>query len=177
MNASIWKKLQAYSTEKLLHKDEYFVREGQYVKSIAFVNDGMLRSYQIDYKGNDITTNFFPAGKFCSSYYSLYKEAPSFENVVALTKTKLLLIPYAPLMEAFEHDLEVITFNRKSVEEVCIQKDIRIAKMLQLDAKNRYLWFQESHPEVMKIAPLKHIASYLGINPETLSRVRREIIS
>ena len=101
----------------------------------------------------------------------------SFENIVAVTDVELKVIGYDRLNEKFKDDLNLNIFGRKTIEQVCIDKDIRISKMLKLDARGRYLWFMEEYPEIIKYAPLKYVASYLGMNPETLSRMRKEISS
>ncbi|MBL7843524.1 MAG: Crp/Fnr family transcriptional regulator [Cyclobacteriaceae bacterium] len=169
--------LKKYFSARDLTAGEYFVKEGETSKTIAFVNSGFLLSYQIDHKGEEVATTFFTPDNFCGSFYSFYEQKPSFENIVALTKVSLQVIHFETLHDLFKDSFEANGYGRKMIEQVCIQKDIRISKMLKLDAKNRYLWFMESYPEILMQVPLKFIASYLGMSPETLSRVRREIIS
>ena len=167
--------LDAHTRVMQLKKGDYFIREGQYARQVAYIESGFLRTYQIDYKGNDVTINFFEPGYFCSSYYSFYSKAPSFENLVAITDCTLRLLTYENLMAIYENDLEANRIGRLNIEKVCIKKDLRIAKMLQLDAENRYLWFQQEYPDLMQVAQMRHIASFLGIQPETLSRIRKKV--
>lgn len=160
-----------------LSKNDYFASEGQYSKKIAWIKTGFIRSFQIDYKGNDVSLNFFQPGEFCGAYYAFYSQQPSVENLIAMTDCELYTIRYEELMKAYQGHLELNIFGRKSIEEVCIRKDFRIAKLLQLNAEGRYKWFLETYPEIYKIAQGKHIASFLGIQPETLSRIRKKLIS
>ncbi|MGD1839778.1 MAG: Crp/Fnr family transcriptional regulator [Thermonemataceae bacterium] len=173
--------LPDYITEKLqqkrLNPGDSFVEEGQIAKYLAFVETGLLRSYQIDYHGEEVTTNFFVKGSFCSAFHSFYEQAPSFEHIEALTTVRLKIIGYDTLQTLLEDSLAVNQYCRKSIEKTCISKDVRISKMLKLDARERYLWLAEVQPAVIEKAPLKHIASYLGMRPETLSRIRKSIIS
>lgn len=168
---------QQYFKRKELSADSFFVKEGQVSKYIGYVESGLLRSYQINHKGEQITTNFFQPGAFCGAFYSFYEQQPAFENITSITPVTLQLIGFDTLHALLEDDLEANKFGRKSIEAVCIAKDIRLSKMLKLNAKDRYIWLMESAPIIIEKAPLKYIASYLGMQPESLSRIRKELIS
>ncbi len=158
-------------------KGEYFVHEGQSSNQIAFVQSGYLRTYQIDYQGNDVTINFHTPGAFCGSYYGFYTKMPALDNMIAITDCILQTISYESLMALYEDSLAANKMGRKIIEQVCITKDFRIAKMLQTNGEDRYRWFLETYPEIIRVAQMQHIASFLGMKPETLSRIRRKIIS
>lgn len=160
-----------------LSAGDYFVKEGQYSRHIGYVESGLLRSYQVDSAGNDITTNFFLQGAFCGSFFSFYRKAPALDFVVSITDARIYTIGYDRLQSLFHEDLVFNQLGRLAIEEVCIEKDIRLSKMLKLNAKDRYLWFLEEYPTVVEKSPLKYIASYLGMKPESLSRVRKETIT
>lgn len=160
---------------KSLKKSEHYILEGNKVNTIAYVESGFLRTYQIDYKGDDITTNLHAPNSFCGSYYGFYTRAFSIENIVAITDVELRLVSYERLMSFYENELEANIFGRQIIEKVCIEKDIRISKLLKLDAKERYLWFLEEYPEFILNIPIKYIASYLGMKKETISRIRKKI--
>lgn len=169
--------LEKHFQLRVLQTGDYFVKEGQYPKQIGFVESGLLYAYQIDSKGEMVTTNFFQANSFCGSYYGFYKQAPSLESIKTITETKIYTISYNNLQTLLSEDLTFNQIGRLAIEQVCISKDIRISKMLKLDAKERYLWFITEYPLVFELSPQKLIASYLGMKPESLSRIRRELIS
>ncbi|HAA15766.1 MAG TPA: hypothetical protein DCE41_30280 [Cytophagales bacterium] len=169
--------LKLHFTQKKLQAGDYFAKEGQYSKTIGYVEIGLLHSYQIDHKGEIVTTNFFQAESFCGAYYSFYRQQPALEFIKAITPAILHIIDYDTLQALFSVDLRLNQLGRLAIEEVCISKDIRLSKMLKLDAKARYLWFMEEYPDVIEKAPLKLIASYLGMKPESLSRIRKQLIS
>lgn len=169
--------LERHFTLKQLKIGDYFVREGEYSKTIGYVESGLLHSYQTNSKGELVTTNFFPKGSFCGSFYSFYRQEPALDFIKSITATKIHTIGFEQLQELFRTDLKINRLGRLAIEQVCISKDIRLSKMLKLDAKSRYLWFVEEYPLVIEKAPLKHIASYLGMKPESLSRIRKELNS
>ncbi len=156
---------------------EHFVKEGQYSKSMGFVASGLLHSYQTNSKGETITTNFFLPGTFCGAFYSFYRQQPSFENIKSITGSCLYVMGYDKLQNFLKTDLVFNQLGRMAIEEVCISKDLRISKMLQLQSKERYLWLLQAYPLIAEKAPLQHIASYLGMKPESLSRIRKELSS
>lgn len=161
--------------KKSLKKGEHYILEGNRVNTIAYIESGFLRTYQIDYRGDDVTTNLHAPKSFCGSYYGFYSRAFSIENIVAISDVELKLISYEKLMSYYENDLEANIFGREMIEKVCIEKDIRISKLLKLDAEKKYLWFVEAYPEFVLNVPVKYIASYLGMKKETISRIRKKI--
>ena len=86
------------------------------------------------------------------------------------------MIPYDKLMSLYDHSLEANIIGRKLVEDVCIEKDIRISKLLKLDALQRYKWFMEEYPEFLLNVPIKYVASFLGMKRETISRIRKKVM-
>ncbi len=158
-----------------LKKGEHLCKAGDLFPYIALVREGYLRTYQIDYEGNDITLQFYEPEGYCSSYYGFYTQSPALEFIESITDSIVLLISYEDLMQAFAQDEAVNTFGRKLIEQICLEKDFRISKMLQSNATERYLWFMEKYGALVNIVQLRHIASFLGIKAETLSRVRKTI--
>lgn len=162
---------------KPLSAGEHYVREGQHVHTIAYIREGFMRTYQIDYQGNDITLEFHRPDSFCGSYYGFYARQAAMDNLEAITDCTIGTITFDQLMSLYEKNLQINILGRMLIEQVCIAKDFRIAKMLQSNAEERYRWFMESFPDILQVAQLQHIASYLGIKPETLSRVRKKLTS
>jgi len=162
---------------KKLKAGEYFVREGEYSKKLAYIASGLLHSYEIDSKGEMITTNFFQTDSFCGSFYSFYRETAALDSVRAITDAQIHTIEYDKLQTLFREDLTFNQLGRQAIEQVCLAKDLRLSNMLKLDAQERYLWFIKEYPSVIEKSPLKFIASYLGMKPESLSRVRKNLVS
>jgi len=169
--------IEQYFQSMDLKAGEYFVKEGQYSKHIGYLESGLFRSYQINRSGEDITTNFFTPGSFCGSFFSFYRQSAALDFVVPIVDSRIHTIGYDTLQSLFHENLVFNQLGRLAIEKVCIEKDIRLSKMLKLGAKDRYLWFIEEYPSVIEKSPLKYIASYLGMKPESLSRIRKELIS
>jgi len=155
----------------------HLVKEGQCTKHIGYVKSGLLRSYQLNQKGEEITTDFFNKDSFFGSFFSFYRKAPALNNLVTITECKIYLIGYDKLQSLFAESLLFNQIGRMAIEKVCIEKDIRLSKMLKLDAQGKYEWFLEAYPSVIEQSPLKFIVSFLGMKPESLSRIRKNFVS
>jgi CRP-like cAMP-binding protein len=160
-----------------IKKGSLFITYGQIIRHIALVEDGYLRTYHIDEDGNEVTTEFSSPETFCTSYYSFYTHEPAFEFIEAITDCQLQLLTYNSLQKLYSESFAMNVFGRTILEKACIERDLRLNKVTHMGAKEKYEWFLQTYPEIYKVAKLIHIASFLGINPETLSRVRRKIIS
>lgn len=158
-----------------LRKGEYFITEGQPSIHLALIESGYLRTFHLDKQGNEITTEFNGPGKFCSSYYSFYSQLPSYESIEAVTDCHLFLISFPVLQKLYAHSLQLNVMGRKVLEKACMERDYFLKRIIQLPAKDKYEWFLQVYPEVYKSARLQDIASFLGIKPETLSRIRRKL--
>jgi len=164
-------------THKHLKKGTLFISYEQVVYHIAFVEGGYLRTYHLNEYGDEVTTEFGLPDTFCTSYYSFYTRQPAFEFIEALTDCELHLLSYASLQKLYAQSFAMNVFGRTILERSCIERDLRLKKIMHMTAKEKYEWFLCSYPEIYKVAKLIHIASFLGIKPETLSRVRRKLIS
>ncbi len=158
-------------------KGALFISYEQIIRHIALVENGYLRTYHIDEEGNEVTTEFSLPNTFCTSYYSFYTQRPSFEFIEAITDCQLQLLSYNSLQKLYAQSFAMNVFGRTILQKACIERDLRLKKIMHIGAKEKYEWFLETYPEIYKVAKLIHIASFLGIKPETLSRVRRQIIS
>jgi len=164
-------------THKHLKKGTLFISYEQVVYHIAFVEGGYLRTYHLNEYGDEVTTEFGLPDTFCTSYYSFYTRQPAFEFIEALTDCELHLLSYTSLQKLYAQSFAMNVFGRTILERSCIERDLRLKKITHMTAKEKYEWFLCSYPEIYKVAKLIHIASFLGIKPETLSRVRRKLIS
>ncbi|OFX84157.1 MAG: hypothetical protein A2W99_00055 [Bacteroidetes bacterium GWF2_33_16] len=168
------KSLSLFTPEKLRAK-EYFLKQGKVSDKIGFLEFGMLRSFFYDENGNDITTHFFQPGQIIISMRSFNAQLPSKENIMTIEESSLLVITYKNMIALYEK-IPVWREITKMVDEHKFnQLNKRSIQLQTLSALERYQLFCEKNPLIIKSVPLRYIASYLGIDIATLSRIRKKI--
>lgn len=160
---------------KDVNKGEIILNEGQIARELIFVGKGMVRQFY--YKnGKDITEHFSYEGCIVMCIESLLKQEPTRLMVETLEPSVIYLFPYAVLQRMLEKCPEINMFYRKVLEYSLIVSQIKADSWRFETARERYNLLLENHPEIIKRAPLSHIASYLLMTPETLSRVRSGVL-
>ena len=160
---------------KELEKGEMLLNEGQISRHMVFVGKGMLRQFY--YKnGKDVTEHFSYEGCILMCIESLLKQEPTHLMAEALEPAVVYMLPYDVLQKLLEQSKEINAFYRKVLEYSLIVSQIKADSWRFETARERYNMLMHTHPEVIKRAPLSHIASYLLMTPETLSRVRAGIL-
>lgn len=167
--------LLAIGQVKTLQKGDYFVRAGEIPKGFAFVKSGLFRYVYITPKGNEFTKGIIMEHDFISSYSAMTSNAPSHFFIEAMEDAEILVIPYPKWLALFETDVFWVKFLLKSIEKGFSKKEKRERDLLLLNAETRYLDFLEEYPNIDKRINQTIIASYLGIQPESLSRIRKNM--
>lgn len=170
---------RAQLAEALIRKDvnkgEIILNEGQIAREMIFVGKGMLRQFY--YKnGKDVTEHFSYEGCIVMCIESFLKQEPTRLMVETLEPAVIYLFPYAVLQRLLTTCPEINIFYRKVLEYSLIVSQIKADSWRFETARERYNLLLENHPEIIKRAPLSHIASYLLMTPETLSRVRSGVL-
>lgn len=170
-----WNKLKVLFTEVSLKKGEYFIEDGTVARSIGFLTDGVIRAFYRNIEGVEYNKHFFTANTFMAAYSSLITQLPNLINLQAITDCTLLIANYKAIVQLYEqhHDLE--RFSRKLSESFFVSKEQREVQIVTLDADKRYLIFKKEFPGLEQLIPQYHIASYLGITPTQLSRIRKKL--
>jgi len=162
---------------KRLRKKQFLLQNGNVCKYQAFVEQGILRSYTIDDKGAEHIMQFSPEGWWVTDLSSYITGEPSPFNIEALEDSQLLLLTkpsWDELMQKipkFEHYFRIIIQNHL----IATQK--RLMQSITETAEEKYLKFIEMYPQCLQRVPQHMIASYLGITKESLSRLRKNIVS
>ncbi|WP_297644480.1 cyclic nucleotide-binding domain-containing protein [uncultured Bacteroides sp.] len=156
---------------KEVEKGELLLNEGEISHNFVLVGKGMLRQFYYKNK-KDVTEHFSCEGNIVICIESTLKQEPTRLMIEALESGVVYLLPYNKLMALTEVSWEVNMFYRKILEFSLIVSQLKADSWRFETASERYNQLMRYQPEVIKRAPLSHIASYLLMTPETLSRVR-----
>jgi len=161
---------------KKLRKRQYLLQEGEICKVVAFVGKGVLRSYLVDEKSNEHIMQFAPEGWFISDLYSFITQEYSNLNIDAIESSELILISKAAHVYLENAVPKFFNFNYLQYRGAYIALQKRLTAMFMLSTEEKYLKLLSIYPDIMQRVPQHMIASYLGLTPETLSRVRKKLV-
>lgn len=157
-----------------LDAGEYLLEEGKICKFIAFIVKGLLRFYTND-EGEEKTGYFSSENEFLSYYPSFLTQTPSDKYIQALEPTKLLVINYERLQYLYENVQEGERFGRLAIEQVYLSAIKQLDSFYTDPPEKRYQQFLNTYPNLVQRIPQYYIASYVGIKPPSLSRIRKRL--
>lgn len=159
----------------IVKKDKYFLRVGEIPKYIGYVKSGLMRLYYIDYNGNEVTKHFCLENTLASSYSSFLQQVESKLYIQAIEDTKLFTIDYKTYLELLTGHNCWQLLAKKLAEMLFILLEKRESELLLNSAEERYIQFLKDYPGIEKRLNQYHIASYINIAPESLSRIRKNL--
>lgn len=157
-----------------LAKEEFFLKYDKICNQAAFVKSGILRVYYPNDNGEDTTCYISLSNEFITSFSSFTTSKPSTENIQAIVPTELLVISKQDLEMLYNKIPITQEFGRKAAENVAIMMEKRMSLFLNNSAKERYQYLMKHNPVLIQTVPLQYLASYLGITPQHLSRLRKD---
>jgi CRP-like cAMP-binding protein len=160
-------------TEIHLLKDEHLEDNNKHPDSFYFIVEGIVRVYYLK-EGKDVTDWFASKNKFIGPILNIYGDKPIRQYVQVLENTKLLVIKNNALERLYKKHHSFERIGRLIVTQNLIQLNERVIALQFYSAKEKYELLLKQNPEIIKRVALTHIASYLGITLETLSRVRSQ---
>lgn len=163
------------SEYKKIHKGNYFINEGQIPRKMAFVIKGLFRYVYTHENGNEFTKNIIAEKNFISSYSAMIYDAPSYFSIEVLEDAEILEIDFADWLGIKEKNPFWNAFLVQVLEKAFCIKEKRERELLLLDAEKRYEIFTAEFPNIENRVSQQIIASYLGIQPESLSRLKRKL--
>lgn len=168
--------LTAIMSAKTFKKNEFLVRAGQYTQTIALVTQGLFSQFFTTDKGDIIIKRFFPEGYFCASLSALLSGTPSSFSIRALENSTVLLYDYPAFRALFEQFPDIANAYIRYLEKHwVIEKEPQEISLRYETARSRYLEFITQYPALESRLKQHHIASYLGVTPTQLSRIRSEL--
>lgn len=159
---------------KRLRKRQYLLQEGDISRNEYFVNKGCLRTYYIDAKGSEHVVQFAIEDWWINDMYSFLTQQPARYTIDALENTEVVFIDKKSWEELFNKVPKFERFFRLLLQNAFIVNQERIIAAMSRTAEERYLDFIERYPQFEQRIPQNQIASYLGITPESLSRIRKQ---
>ena len=150
--------------------------EGKIPKHLYFVVSGFLRLFHYNSKGNEVTTNINCPTGFITSYMHFINQTKSDENLESVTDCELLRITKANLDLLVGQSMVFKDFSISVFQQSLFYHENRSKEMAILTAEQRYRKLMKNYPDILHNVPLHYIASFLGMNPKSLSRIRKEMI-
>lgn len=160
---------------KEFEKGTHLMKEGQIARDAYFVIKGCIREYQL-MDGEEKTTAFFIEQESAANFNSLANATPSTSNFICNENTTVAILNIEKEKELYRKYPRFETICRTGMEKMLGEKQNQLAEMIALKPEQRYLKLQEQRPELINRVPQFQIASYLGIQPETLSRIRKRLV-
>lgn len=156
-------------------KKDFIFRSGEVQKYIGYICQGLVRKYYINEKGNKITTSFISENEYATDYPSFLRQKPTKYYIQCLEPSIVVKMPYEKLQEAYRKFKDSEMYGRLIAERVLARETDRVESFLFENAEERYLGFVESHKHIMNRISLSHLSSYIGIERQSLSRIRSKL--
>jgi CRP-like cAMP-binding protein len=160
-----------------LKQGEFLEESGDPSRYMIHVHAGCLMTYYTDKEGFDHVIQFSTAGWWTGDLHSLTKKVPSISSTKALTDSEVFLLPSNSLEQLLEKNMKFERYFRIIFQNSLVTYSFRIIQGISATAEERYLYFREKYPSLEQYVPLKYIASYLGMTPEFLSKIRRKLMN
>ncbi|MCL6220705.1 Crp/Fnr family transcriptional regulator [Zunongwangia pacifica] len=174
MNDSDWNFFSSKLKEVPFDKNTTVLKIGKIEQHLSFIAKGIVRLY-IPKEEADVTFGFLFENEFLTAYDSFLTQTPSEYQIETLTETILWQISYKDLQEVYKNTSIGNLIGRKMAENMYLRKSKRELSLLSQTAEERYLSLFSDRPKLLKQIPLKYIASYIGVTPQALSRIRKRI--
>ena len=184
---SVFQSIQVLPQEKLdqlddlisikkLKKGEILLNENQVCNEIYFIKSGILRSYFFNHQGDEITNCFAFENEFMASFTSFITQEVAEESIQALADTELQIISRESLEKLYKTGIHWQEIGRKLTEMEYVTLQKRMISFQKLSGKQRYEELYQNHQKYIQLIPLQYLASYLGVTPRHLSRIRKAIL-
>ena len=159
---------------KNFSKNEYLVKEGEFTNASYFILDGCVRQFKT-LDGDDITTNFYTEEQWIISLENFDKKTASKYNLVCLEATTVVIGDEQKAQELFKQFPRFETISRQIMETVFMEQQNLMTSYITDKPEQRYLKLLETRPDIFQRVPQYDIATYIGVKPESLSRIRKKL--
>jgi CRP/FNR family transcriptional regulator, anaerobic regulatory protein len=168
--------IEQYFTPLQVSKNTIIEEEGKVPQYLYFVNEGYLRSFYYDNNGDEVTTYLATPEHYMASFLSLSQQKSSTENIETITDCSLLKISRENFLEIIEKYPDFREYSLQIFERAFSQMNQRANDLATLTAEQRYTQLLNNQGNILQNVPIQYIASFLGIKPQSLSRIRKQMI-
>jgi len=162
-------------TVKELKKKDLFLESGKVQKAVGFITEGLVRSFYIDHEGNDITVGFYKEGDYATHYPAFITRQPSLYTIQCLEPTNMVCLSFEEQQWIYQQSGQIERYGRLIAEEILKRQQARIESFIFQTAEERYVNFIERQSNLFNRISLSHLCSYLGIERQTLTRIRQKL--
>lgn len=170
-----WQQFQALFEPRTVREGDYFIRAGEASDTLGFINSGLMRFFYQTPQGAEFNKSFCQENQFMAAYSAYLIQEPARFSIQTLEECHLLVAGLSDIVALFDQHRCWEKLGRILAEQLYIKKELREAEFLLDDAETRYLAFQKQYPGLEDRLPQYHIASYIGITPVALSRIRKQM--
>lgn len=160
---------------KSIRKDDFFLQNGEQSTEIGLILKGVFRSFYIDQAGNDVTKYFYMQGEILLSYYAHLSQTESKYSIQALEDSEIFVTNISEFEKVVEENYQLLLFYKKMVDVMLVKKEKHASSFTLLSSTQRYQQFLTDYPDLEKRIKQYQLASYLGMTPVTLSRIRKKL--
>ncbi|WP_242135259.1 Crp/Fnr family transcriptional regulator [Aestuariivivens marinum] len=175
ISEDFFEELKSISVFREVPEGTQLVKLNEVPTKIYMLVSGLIRCYLITEEGKEYNKSFYLPICFVASLTALLRKKPSLFVFETLGDCKIYEIEYAKLMTLCKNNIQLSALYAKVLEVVYTKYEKRLVELISLDAKGRYLALRRQIPNLDTIIPQYHIASFLGITPVQLSRIRKKI--
>ena len=175
ISEELFNELKQISELKTVPPGNQVVKLNEVPTKVYLIKSGVIRCYLCTESGKEFNKSFYFPTSFMGALTALVKNKPSAFVFETITECKLYEVDYAGLMKIYHRSDALKNLYAKVLESVYIQYEKRLVDLISLDATQRYLELKKQHPDIDRLISQYHIASYLGITPVQLSRIRKKI--
>jgi CRP-like cAMP-binding protein len=162
--------------QRLYKKGDHLLAEGEICRHIVFIESGLVR-YYINKDGEERTTYFNKEGEFVCLYTSFLPQSPSTMNIQALEDCSVWTVSFDGIQQFYKEVTYGERFGRMAIEDVFVSAIAQIASFYTDTPEIRYQKFLLDYPDIVQRIPQYYIASYVGVKPQSLSRIRKRLSS
>lgn len=158
-----------------LKNKTFYLEKDQVQNEMSFIYQGLVRSFYIDEKGNEITIQFIKEGEYIADYSAFITQKPTKFYIQCIEPCILVNISFLTIQEAYFEFKNFENYGRKIAEAILVNKQNRIESFLFQNAESRYLNFLKQNPSLINRISITHLCSYLGIERQSLTRIRKKL--